>query len=161
MCTCALENDPLANIREKSLSKWLCWPGFSRLWGDGGGRASGGLMPSNDDKLLTFIRGGSSHSLQQETLQHLRYLFTVWYLTDIFLVARCFLCLKGPGRLFPNLCKTPNKEPAMNATCRNNWSWGIGPGSIQKSFWLEIWNLEQLDRFAQITYKPLIDWNII
>ena len=82
--------------------------------------ASEGLMPLNDDKLLTFIRGGSSHSLQQETLQHLRYLFTGWYLTDIFLVARCFLCLKGPGRLFPNLCKTPNKEPAMNATCRNN-----------------------------------------
>ena len=36
MCTCALKNDPLANIREKSLSKWLCWPGFSSLRGDGG-----------------------------------------------------------------------------------------------------------------------------
>ena len=58
-----LKNDP-AYWGEEPLKM----PVLTRVRRLGGG-ASEGLMPLNDDKLLTFIREGSSHSLQQETFR--------------------------------------------------------------------------------------------
>ena len=61
----ALKNDPTYWGEEP-----LKMPVLTRVEPLGGEvGASEGLMPLNDDKLLTFIRGGSSHSLQQETLR--------------------------------------------------------------------------------------------